>query len=63
MDASKGGEWVATFVYGPCVPSGRAAFWAELSFVAGKWACPYVFSGGFKVITRVSNENKVAQLV
>lgn len=48
---------MVTFVYGPNISSDRSTFWAELSFMAGKWYCPWVAGGDF-IIIRFSSEKR-----
>lgn len=50
-------EGVATSVYGPNQSSHHSEFWAELSFVARKWQCPWVIGGDSNVI-RFSSKKK-----
>lgn len=52
-DLQGGYEWVATSVYRSNNSSERAAFWAKLNFVVGKWGRPWVVGGDFNV-TRFS---------
>lgn len=35
-------EWVATSVYAPATVNNKAAFWQELSQVAGMWNFPWL---------------------